>query len=429
MSDAARRLLKPAAVFTGRGDVRYDCSVLVEGERIVAVGPSAEIGTPPDTDVIELANATLMPGLMDLHSHVLLYPYDRTSWNDQVLHEPEALRVARATVALDATLRAGFTTLRDLGTEGAGYADVGLQAAVAQGVIPGPRLIVVTKAIVATGTYGPKGFAPEYGCMPVAAEEADGIDALTRVVRDQIRRGADWIKVYADTAWGPHGESRPTFTLDELKLVVDVAESSGRHVAAHASTGEGMRRAALAGVRTIEHGNDGTPEVFDLMAERGVAFCPTIAAYEAINSYRGSTLGDEPSPTNERKVASMRSALASRVTIANGSDVGVFEHGDNARELEALVRYGLSPRKALESATSVAAATLDLDDRIGTIAPGMIADVVAVTGNPLSDISAIRNVRLVLQRGRVVGENGRSRPHEHGSLGGYLLGHSPADRA
>jgi imidazolonepropionase-like amidohydrolase len=403
VSGVERFLLKPAAVFAGRGELQRGWAVLVEDERITAVGPAATIETPPDTIVIELADATLLPGLMDLHSHLLLYPYDRTSWNDQVLREPEALRVARATNALDATLRAGFTTLRDLGTEGAGYADVGLRAAVEQGVIRGPRLVIVTKAIVATGTYGPKGFAPECGCTPIGAEEADGIDSLTRVVRDQIRRGADWIKVYADTAWGPHGEARPTFTLDELKLVVEIAESSGRHVAAHASTAEGMRRATLAGVRTIEHGNNGTAEVFALMAESGVALCPTIAAYEAVIAYGGGGLGGERvAPRIEEKVESMRAAIASGVTIANGSDVGVFAHGDNARELEALVRFGLTSRQALESATSVAAEVLDLQAEIGTVAPGMIADLVAVAGDPLSDISALRDVRLVVQRGRIV---------------------------
>jgi imidazolonepropionase-like amidohydrolase len=406
MTMTGRRLLKPAAVFTGRGELQRGWHVLLDGERIAAVGPADTIDAGPGTPVEELPGATLLPGLMDLHSHVLLYPYDRTSWNDQVLREPQALRVARATNALRATLAAGFTLLRDLGTEGAGYADVGLRSAVAQGVIPGPRLVVVTKAIVATGTYGPKGFAPECGCMPIGAEEADGIDALTRVVRDQIRRGADWIKVYADIGWGPHGEARPTFTLDELKLVVELAESSGRHVAAHASTAEGMRRAALAGVRTIEHGNDGTPEVFALMAERGVALCPTIAAYEAIISYGSGGLGGEPfTPAAEAKFASMRAAIASGVTIVNGSDVGVFEHGDNARELEALVRYGLSPRQALEAATSVAAEILDLQDEIGTIAPGMIADLVAVGGDPSADIAALNTVRLVVQRGAIVRPN------------------------
>jgi imidazolonepropionase-like amidohydrolase len=277
-----------------------------------------------------------------------------------------------------------------------------LQAAVAQGVIPGPRLIVTTKAIVATGSYGPKGFASECGCMPLGAEEADGVDELTRVVRNQIRHGADWIKVYADYRWGPGGSDQPTFTLDELKLVVDVAESSGRHVAAHANTVEGMRRATLAGVKTIEHGSAGTPEIFALMAEHGVAFCPTIAAYDAISRYRGWDGNEPPPPLIAQKRVSFAAALASGVTIANGSDVAVFDHGQNARELELLVEYGMTPQAALEAATSVAARVVELDGERGSLAPGLTADIVAVRGNPLDDITALRNIELVVQAGTTI---------------------------
>jgi imidazolonepropionase-like amidohydrolase len=392
MSD--RVIYTAARVFTGSGAAHQGWGIVVDGTSIAAAGPLATLDTPAGTPTVDLGDATLLPGLLDLHSHILLYAYNRTSWNDQVLHEPLALRVARATVALGATLRAGFTLLRDLGTEGAGYADVGLREAVAQGVIPGPRIIATTKAIVATGSYGPKGFAPECGCVPVGAEEADGIDALTRVVRDQIRRGADWIKIYADYSWGQHGESQPTFTLDELKLVVDVAESSGRHVAAHANTREGMRRATLAGVRDAA--------TFALMAEHGVALCPTIAAYDAISRYRGWDGSEPPPPLIAEKRVSFRAALESGVTIANGSDVAVFDHGQNARELELLVAYGMTPQAALESATSVAARVVELDRELGTIAPGMAADLVAVAGNPFTEIAALRDVRLVVQNGSVI---------------------------
>jgi imidazolonepropionase-like amidohydrolase len=388
--------------FTGRGAAQTDWGVLIDGATIEAVGPAAAIDVGPDVRRVDLGDATLLPGLIDLHSHVLLYPYNRTSWNDQVLHEAEATRVARATVALAATLRAGFTLLRDLGTEGAGYADVGLRAALEQGIIPGPKLIATTRAIVATGSYGPKGFSPDCDCTPIGAQEADGVDALTRVVRDQIRRGADWIKVYADYYWGPGGTARPTFTIDELKLVVDIAESSGRHVAAHASTAEGMRRATLAGVRTIEHGTDGTPEIFALMAEHGVAFCPTIAAYDAISRYRGWNGADPVPSLIAEKRASMHAALAAGVTIANGSDVGVFDHGENARELELLVDYGMSPQAALEAATTVAARVVDFERTLGTLAPGMTADLIAVAGDPTHDITTLRNIQLVIQSGRQV---------------------------
>ncbi|MGH6628813.1 MAG: metal-dependent hydrolase family protein, partial [Burkholderiales bacterium] len=324
---------------------------------------------------------TLLPGLIDAHSHVLLHPYSETSWNDQVAHESQALRVARATNHLRRTLLAGFTTIRDLGTEGAGYADVGLKQAVEQGVIPGPRMLVVTKAIVATGSYGPKGFAAEWR-VPQGAEEVDG-NSLVRVVRDQIGHGADWVKVYADYGWGPANEAAPTFSLEELKLSVETARSSGRPVSAHATTPEGMRRAVLAGVETIEHGTAGTPEVFQLMKEHGVALVPTLAA-----------TGDRPGAKE-----AFQAALAAGVMIASGSDAGVFAHGDNALELEKMVEYGLPPLDALRAATSVDARVLHLTDKIGRIAPGLLADLIAVDGDPTKAITALRKVRLVMKSG------------------------------
>src|SRR6266481_3018702 len=249
-------LLEPAHVFDGESAQLHDgWVVLVRGEKIEAVGPASEVKAPADAKVIDLPGTTLMPGLIEAHSHVLLHPYSETSWNDQVAREALSLRVARATNHLRNTLLAGFTTIRDLGTEGAGYADVGLKQAVEQGIIPGPRMFVATRAIVATGSYGPKGYAPEWR-VPQGAEEADG-DGLIRVVRDQIGRGADWIKIYADYSWGPRGEAAPTFSLEEIKLIVDTARSANVPVSAHATTTEGMRRAVLAGVETIEHGDGG----------------------------------------------------------------------------------------------------------------------------------------------------------------------------
>ena len=396
-------VLRPARVWDGVSDrAREGVIVVVTGERIVAVGAAGEVQVPRDAQTIDLPGTTVLPGLIDAHSHVLLHPYNETSWDDQVLHESQALRVARATNHLRATLLAGFTTLRDLGTEGAGYADVGLKQAIEQQIIPGPRLIVTTRAIVARGSYGPKGFAVDWD-VPQGAEEADGVESLTRIVRDQIGHGADWIKVYADYRWGPRGETRPTFSQDELKTIVETARSSGRPVVAHASTAEAMRRAAMAGVETIEHGDNGTTEVFRLMAEKGVALCPTVAAGDAVSQYRGWKKGTEPEPPRlKEKRASVMAAVAAGVTICNGSDVGVFAHGDNVRELEILVDYGLTPLAALKAATSVTAKVLHMENQIGALRPGLLADIVAVDGDPLVSIAALRRVKLVMKGGSLV---------------------------
>ncbi len=393
-------LLRPARIFDGT-EMQDGWVVLVEKERIVAVGPAHSVKAPANTNVISLPGATLMPGMIEGHSHILLHPYNETSWNDQVLLESQAERVVRATVHARETLMAGFTTIRDLGSEGADYADVGIKQAIEKGIIPGPRMIVAGRAIVATGSYGPKGFAPHVH-IPLGAEEADGIDHLIKVVRDQIGKGADLIKVYADYRWGLQGEAMPTFSIEELKLIVETAASSGRQVVAHAATAEGMRRATLAGVATIEHGDGGTKEVFDLMKKHGVALCPTIAAGDAIAQYRGWKRGSDQEPERIRiKRESLKVAIESGVTILAGGDVGVFAHGDNVRELELMVEYGMQPLEVLRAATSVNATAFHINDRLGFVKTGYLADLIAVQGFPEKNISDLRKVVLIMKGGTI----------------------------
>jgi imidazolonepropionase-like amidohydrolase len=351
-------------------------------------------------EAIELKGCTLLPGLIEGHSHLFLHPYNETTWDDQVLREPRSYRTARATVHALKTLKAGFTTVRDLGTEGAEFDDVGLKKAIDDGIIAGPRMIIATKALIATGSYAPKGFSPDIE-VPQGAEEADGHDALVKAVRRQIGKGADVIKVYADYRWGFMAEAKPTFSEAELRLMVETARSSGRGTIAHAATAEGMRRAVMAGCETIEHGDAGTPEIFALMHQKGTALCPTLAAGDAVSQYRGWKKGQEPEPERIRnKRITFKQALDAGVTICFGGDVGVFSHGDNAREMEMMVDYGMKPIDVLRSATSVNARVFHLA-QLGQIKAGFLADLVAVEGRPDQQISHIRKVRLVMKNGEI----------------------------
>jgi imidazolonepropionase-like amidohydrolase len=402
VSDTTNLLLHAAYLFDGTS-MHADGWIWVQGSHIKAVSYGHRPEGAPTT-TLEFPGCTLMPGMIEGHSHLFLHPYNEVSWDDQVTKESRAERTARAVTHAYATLMAGFTTVRDLGTEGAMYDDVGLKHAIEKGVVPGPRMLCATRAIVATGSYGVKSESSDLD-LPKGAAEADGVEGVMHEVRNQIGHGADVVKLYADYRWGPAGQTEPTFTVEELKAAVAVASSSGRMVVVHAGSKEGMLRAIAAGVTTIEHGQGGDDTVFRLMKEKGIAYCPTVSAVEAILSYKGWRKGIDPDP--DRLVQSKKSfkmALASGVTILMGGDVGVFTHGTNAREMEDLVEYGMTPLAVLQSATSVNARAFRLDS-LGLIKPGFLADIIVVRGDPSRDISAVRQVRFVMKGGVVYRNN------------------------
>lgn len=392
-------VLKPDLVFDGNSTMHEGWVVMVQGEKIAYAGPAADLKQPSDAKVIDLKGCTLTPGLIDAHSHLLLHPYDEAKWEDQVSKEPMAERISRATVHARANLLSGYTMMRDLGTEGAQLADVGIKSAIEKGIIPGPRMIVTTRAIVATGSYAPRNFAPEWR-IPQGADEADG-EKLRTLVRRQLREGADWIKIYADTPHGVGPDPKPAFSIEELKLVVSTAADAGARVVAHAQSKEGMRRAALAGVASIEHGDEGDIEVFRLMAKKNIGYCPTLATAEAYARYDGWKPNTPAPKSLINKKESFKAALESGVLIANGSDIGVFPHGQGYQELEMLVKYGMNPSQALRAATRDAAKLLGWEDRLGTIATGKLADLAAFEGNPGNDISSIRKVQFVMKSGTI----------------------------
>ena len=386
----ADRLFDGEKMWTGK-------AVLVKGNKIMAIVEKSS-PIPSGAKVLDFKNATLLPGLIEGHAHLFLYPYNITDWDTQVLKETDALRTIRASVHAKNTLMAGFTSVRDLGTEGAGYADVSLKKAILDKIIEGPRMLVAGRAIVSTGSYGPKGYDNDQKIM-LGAEPADG-NELVRVVRDQIWQGADFIKIYADYRWGLMGEDRPTFTLDELKLINEVTTSSGRVMVCHAKSKEAIRRSVLAGAVTIEHGDFLDEEIGKLMKEHQVIFMPTIAAVDKITQYRGWKKGIDPDPENVvRKKLSFKAALASGVTIGMGGDVGVFPHGDNVMEMELMAEYGMPNLDILKAATSVNARAMNWQDKLGHIKEGFLADLVVVKGNPLENIFQIREVKFVMKDG------------------------------
>ncbi len=395
--------LRPERVFDGE-KIFEKYGLIIKGDKIELFDSQANIekNLPKDIKIVDLINSTLLPGLIEGHTHLFLHPYNEVPWDDQVLKEARSYRTARAVIHAEKTLKAGFTTARDLGTEGAEFDDVGLKKAIDDGVILGPRLLIATKALIATGSYAPKNFSPDIK-VPQGAEEADGHDDLIKKTRNQIGRGADLIKIYADYRWGLRGEAAPTFMLDEIKLIVATAQSAGRPTVAHASTVEGMRRAILGGVETIEHGDNGTAEIWKLMAEKNVYLCATLAAGDAISQYRGWKKGVEEEPERiKKKRVSFKQAMDAGVKICFGGDVGVFAHGDNARELEMMVDYGMNPTEALKSATSVNADAFHVNKEVGRIKNGLFADILVVEGNPTKQISDIRKVKLVMKDGKLI---------------------------
>ena len=398
----SQTLLKPDRVFDGT-EMHENWVVLVEENLITYAGKLSDMDLPDHTTEIELEGTTLMPGIIEGHSHILLHPYNETDWNDQVLKESPVERAVRATVHVKNSLMAGVTTMRDLGAEGAGYTDVYVKKTIENGIIDGPRLLVAGPAIVATGAYGPKGFHDGV-TVPLGAEATSGVDNCITTVRRQMGNGADLIKIYADYRWTPGADSKPTFLQEEIDAMVATATTAGKYVVAHASTPEGMKRAILGGVETIEHGDGGTAEIFKLMKEKGVGLCPTLAAGDAITQDRGWNKSADPEPERiQQKRKSFKMALDSGVQIVFGGDVGVFPHGENYREMELMVDYGMKPLDVLISATSNNAKMFHLN-QLGNLEKGFLADIIAVEGNPTKDISVMKNVSFVMKDGMVYRE-------------------------
>jgi imidazolonepropionase-like amidohydrolase len=406
-SDTARHLymIKAAHLIDGKSDaVQDDAAVLVDGERITAVGPQAQIASraPAGVQVVDLGSATILPGLIDNHTHVLLQgDITAADYDEQLLKESIPYRAIRATSAVRTSLMNGFTTIRDLETEGAMYADVDVKTAINRGVIPGPRMFVSTRALSTTGTYPLLGYSWELR-MPEGVQIVDGPEEVRKAVREEAKFGADWIKFYADRRYFVAADGRlrswPNFTDEELKMLVSEAHRLGKKVAAHAMGWDGIDAALRAGVNTIEHGDGLTDDLLDRMVAQKVYWCPTIFVGVYVAPGRG---GIWPKMVDMERTA-FGKALKKGVLISYGTDVGGYAWTENqAQEFSYMVRYGMTPMAAIKSATSVAAQLLGQSENFGTIEVGKLADIIAVRGNPIADISELTRVSFVMKNGTI----------------------------
>lgn len=403
--------IQAGTLIDGRSDTpRQNQVIIIRGNRIESVSDAASARIPAGAKVIDLSHSTVMPGLIDTHTHMFLQGEDPAEggYDEQLLKHPLAYRAARATVAVRRALEQGFTTLRDVETEGAGYGDVGIKEAINDGYIPGPRIFASTRAISTTGGYPLEGYAPEI-TVPKGTQLIDGPVEARKAAREQLDNGADWIKVYmTHRSWvGPHGElvSQPTLTVEELKAIVDEAHGWGRKVACHAYGGVGLHRALDGVCDSIEHGLDLDDAAIAQMVRQGTWYVPTLAAYYYWWSPANTPQGKRDRLRAEVHKGSFQKALKAGVKIAYGTDAGGFPWTDSeAQDFPQMVDLGMSPMKAIQSATSRAAELLGMDGQIGLVAPGAFADVIALSGNPLEDIKLLEKVSFVMKDGKVYKE-------------------------
>src|SRR5229473_3069634 len=401
-------VIRAGTLIDGKANTpRRDQVIIIRGNRIDSVSDAANAKIPAGATVIDLSKETVLPGLIDSHTHIFLQGEDpaQGGYDANILTAPLAMRAARATVAARRALEQGFTTLRDVETEGAGYGDVGIKMAIEGGYIPGPRLLVATRAISTTGGYNLEGYAPELD-MPKGAQIIDGPVEARKAAREQLDHGADWIKVYmTHRSWvGKNGEliSQPTLTVEELRAIVDETHGWGKKVACHAYSGEGLQRGLDGGCDSIEHGLVLTDAQIAQMIRQGTWLCPTLSVY-----YIDWSPADTPDGQRDRKRASQhevsfRKAVKAGVKIAFGTDIGGMPWSEPiAQEFPRMVEFGITPMQAIQSATSRAAELLEMRGQLGVIAPGAYADVVAVSGNPLADIKILENVGFVMKGGKV----------------------------